>query len=242
MNKRDEYEGDKLTTCKMLIDAGSDVTVVDSNSDSILQIILLRESLYRNLKLVTFLLQHGCNISSDYAAAVIHRCIFCQEFRLFSILVEFGGFVPTLLKQRAYLISKTLIEYANPFCMVKNSKFVKFHDIFSPLCTAFLCGKLKLARNMVNACYMTTSDLYLLPYRSNLRDSLKHQNKTESLAYLDELSSCAPTLMQLSFIKVSELIGSGPSRKKKVDQLNLPTSLKRHLMFESANRVFLDVE
>ena len=47
--------------------------------------------------------------------------------------------------------------------------------------------------------------------------------------------------MQFSFAKVSGLIGPGASRKKKVNQLNLPATLKRSLMFQCNNQVFDDV-
>ena len=224
-----------------LIKAGADVNAINGRHGihacgTALEILLQGSKRQRNsnLELISLLLKHGGDISSHYAVACVHRSILMKEFLLLFLLVHQGGFSPS------HIIRQNTLSSKNPFCDLEGEYYRVNEKVLSPLFMAFLCGEVKLARDMVDSLYVTSSDVNYLPQNTFLRHHLKSNNYVKSLEYLDELAISAPSLMQLSFAKVSDLIGSAPARRKRVDKLNLPAALKRLLMYQTKSQAIGD--
>ncbi|XP_012937889.1 ankyrin repeat domain-containing protein 50-like [Aplysia californica] len=212
-----------FATFQCLVEAGVDLDV-RRNGKTFLTRLLLKRSYFVMSRFIVCLVKHGAKVTSGDAMLAVHNCIALGNFHVLSALIHCGGFNPTLFKD-------IQIEKTPPFCRAKVTLIVDFTGVFSPLCMALLCGHVTVARDMLKASYLTTSDLTLLPIHTKVREFLNKRGFDESVAVLDEMSVSVPSLQQLCFVHVSDMCGSEPGRKETVRQLGLPGRIERSLLF-----------
>ena len=218
-----------------LVEAGSDVnTNYCSDSDLNLLSTMLRcktnYTFTSNLDFILHILNHGGKASGPEDMFAVHKSIALGEFELTKALINSGSFSPSLLPHPDdKLFPEFLSDKVSHFSV---SLCEKFDGVFSPLCMALLCGHVTLAQNMVNAGYLTLSDLNILPQQREVRKRIIKNKFPESIQFLDKLASAVPSLFQLSFACVSDLAGAQPGRQEVVSQLGLPFKIQKMLMFK----------
>ncbi|XP_012937255.1 uncharacterized protein LOC101852015 [Aplysia californica] len=213
-----------------LINAGVDLDVKCSNGETILSKLLCRRSFSTCGKFIVCLVRHGAKILSREMLLAVHNSIATGNFQVLSALIHCGGFSPTVFDDRFAVDS-------SPFCAARCYLVSDFNGVFSPFCMALVCGHEAVARDMLRAFYLTTSDLTQLPRHFKVRELLRRRGFNESLAILDKMSSSPPSLQQLCFARVSDLCGSEPGRKERVNQLELPVLLRESLMFTCSDQL-----
>ncbi|XP_012940157.1 ankyrin-2 [Aplysia californica] len=215
---------------RCLVEAGADVNV-RLHGITFLTKILMEKSYSESARFIVCLLKHGAKVSSGKAMLAVHNSIALGNFHVLSALIHSGGFSPTLFQD-------IHVRGPPPFCRANLSLIADFAGIFSPLCMALLCGHVTVARDMLRASYLTTSDLTLLPRHTKLREFFnRHVGLDESVAVLNEMSVSVPSLQQLCFVNISDMCGSEPGRKEKVRQLGLPGCMERALLFSCPDQL-----
>ncbi|XP_005098505.1 serine/threonine-protein phosphatase 6 regulatory ankyrin repeat subunit A [Aplysia californica] len=217
---------------RCLMEAGADFDLrCHYNYNETLLTMLLSEKSYSVFaRFIVCLVRHGAKVSTGEAMLAVHNSIALGNFHVLSALIHYGGFNPTLFKD--IHVKKT-----PPFCKAKGFLIADFAGVFSPLCMALLCGHMTVARDMLQASYLTTSDLTLLPRHTKVREFLNRRRFDESVAVLNEMSVSVPSLQQICFVRVSDMCGSEPGRKEKVRQLELPDSIERSLLFSCRDQL-----
>jgi len=153
----------------------------------------------------------------------LHTCLNFNAFGYFAALIHYGGFCPVLLDQRS------------DFCKVRRSVLNLLRGVFSPFCMALVCGHVTIAKEMLDASFLTMTDLNIIPTHYGLQEVIKAECSDEKIvevnAFLMEMSCTAPSLKQLCLVYVSDIIGPHPEREQKIAQLGLPIPLQQCLMF-----------
>ena len=221
-----------FSSFRCLIELGADVNCTVQGQS---MLTYLMESLsISNVHLLTPFIKHaiikGAKVSSAESILAVHKCIVWEENELLSTLIHNGGFSPAVIDKH------------------HSGRYNKYRDIArfiqdgicSPLCMALISDKHKIARQLWNHCFLTSSDINLLQKHREFRSELGKRRLTKSSMFLKELSSSVPSLFQLSFVQISELLGSDPGRREKVEQLGLPPRLQRHLTFSFDHMINTD--
>ena len=215
-------EYNKFSSFCCLIELGADMNVI-YQGDSMLT-YLLKPRNFRE-KFVIHLLDLGAKLSSSESMLAVHESVVYGEIDLLSCLLQNGSFCPLIINEHC--------QGAEDFYELEEY----FGDnICSPLFIALISGQHKIARMLLEFNFLTHSDLYKLQRHRRLQIEMQERKLTKSLEILNELPS-VPSLVQLSFVKISKLIGCEPGRREKVEQLELPPKLKRHLTYRSFPRV-----
>ena len=211
-----------------LLEAGADLSANDIGirllTDSLKQYVKEDIPKKRNIQYFDKLFEYGVslgpNILNDHQQylLIVHRAIFMSEFGCLFSLIHRGGFAPTILPYNIHPSSTSFVQH----------HFSELSEIFSPLCTALVCGHFKIAEQMIEVGYLTNSDLTLLPRNLRLNQRLIQRGFSRCFQLLTKLHS--PSLFQLCFSKISDVIAV-PDRRRRVELLGLPPSLKRALMF-----------
>ena len=216
-------KANSLSAFRAIIDAGADVNFQRYNH-TLLSMLLCQYDDESKIEFIKYLLMNKATVSPSErkkCLTKVHHCIAEQEHDLMYTLINIGGFPPTLLKQ------------SSRFCMIKQHLLDEYKNVFSPLCMALLCGSVTVAQEMLKNHYLTSSDLTLLPKNRALREHLKNKECVQSLALLEELSSSPPSLLQLTFICVSDQAGSVFCREPQLKSSGLPGGLLNALLFKS---------
>ena len=204
-----------------LIEFGADVNV--KYKDESLLTYLLKTRNVCNVSFAIHLLKIGAKVSSSESMFAVHDCIASGETELLSSLLHNGGFSPVIIDRQC--------PDRNLYYNDELDGFIE-DKVCSPLFIALISGKYRIAQNIWKICFLTASDLNKLLKYEKFHTELEIRNLTKSLEVLNSMSSSVPTLFQLSFVKVSDLLGCEPGRREKVEQLQLPHILKRQLTFD----------
>ena len=210
-----------------LLEAGADLSANDYGirllTDKLEQYLKEDSPKKINIQYFDKLFQYGVSLGPNSLSDqmqylfIVHRAIYMSEFGCLFSLIHRGGFTPTILPYR-YRLSKSYVSH----------QYAGLSKIFSPLCTALLCGHFKIAEQMIEVGYLTSSDLTLLPRNQILKRHLVQDGFSRCSQLLTKLHS--PSLFQLCFSKISDSVAV-PDRRRRVEQLGLPPSLQRALMF-----------
>ena len=213
-----------------LITCGANVNIELDHQTILEKLLCKRQS---RICFVQKLLQSSATITSSDCMSAVHYCIIAQEHELLSDLIQIGCFSPTVMVDGSQFFSIDHQAQGD----LEQLAIAMLTSVGSPLCMALMSGQVGLARNMMEALYLTPSDMTLLAQNAFLIFVLESRKLTRSLEFLQELCSSPPRLMWLSFVKVSHLVGPPPGRKDRVERLALPGKLKRHLLFSSGNKI-----
>jgi len=223
-----------------LIKAGADVNLESWIEDSggptsddykgftLLSLNLAQLKHRPRLKYIRFLLKRDAKVPSGNSMFVVHYCIAVRRFDILRFLIKKGGFSPTILNIKSN------------YCLLQPSYREKFAKILSPLCMALLCGQVTIAKEMQRAGYLTFSDFFLLSKNKHLIKFLEYYRVPRSLKFVEDLAQTVPTLSQLSFARVSDLVGPQPGRKHRTENLGLPRKLQKELMFSCDHQTIGD--
>ncbi|XP_059153281.1 uncharacterized protein LOC131939048 [Physella acuta] len=100
----------------------------------------------------------------------------------------------------------------------------------SPFKLALTLNKTKLADYFMKIWYLTKDDVGLLSRNEAVLQRMK-KFSPKGVAYLNEKSNEPLSLVILSFIEVSTAMGSGPTRREKVNKSKLPVLMQKKLLF-----------
>ena len=217
-----------------LVEAGASSELKWNDDENLLSTLLRADNFLDRKDMIICLASNGVTAHLNEDVFAIHKCIAGKAFDVFGALIRHAGFSPLVYdsnSMHAYFNYDTERNEREMFT-VRDSFLRDVEGIFSPLCMALVCGLVSVAKDMIEAHFITTSDLYLLPNHKRLRARLEYLDIENSLAFLDMMTSSPPSLMQLCFAKVSDLIGPPPERQTSVKTLGLPSSIQNALMFK----------
>ncbi|GFO39840.1 ankyrin homolog [Plakobranchus ocellatus] len=101
----------------------------------------------------------------------------------------------------------------------------------SPLGAALVRSKIAVARYLVENWFLTPADLVGSPQLRDLRSVLESTSRPDSLSFMDEHLSQPMSLVKISFVAVSALLGEMSGREKRVRKTPLPVILQDRLLF-----------
>lgn len=181
---------------------------------------------------------YGASMISCKARCSIHRSIAMKEFSILNSLMSSGEFAPSVMNfTSSFCLIPNSYDDRRSECCLNKVLLKRFGKLLSPFCMALLCGHVRTAKNLVAANFLITTDYNSLPADMSIKEELKARKLNQSLSYLKELSSTPLKLFSLSFVCVSELIGSSAGRQNRIMNLCIPPAIKRALLFQCSDQV-----
>jgi len=180
----------------------------------------------------------GASIISYVARCCIHRSIAMKEFSILNSLMSTGEFAPSIMNITSkFCLIPNSYDDRRSECTLNRELLKRFGKMFSPFCMALLCGHVRTAKDLVAANYLMATDYNSLPTDMRMKEELKARKLNQSISYLQEFSSSPLKLFSLSFVCVSELIGSSAGRQKRIEKLVIPPAVKRSLLFQCSDQI-----
>ncbi|BFZ20693.1 hypothetical protein BsWGS_23732 [Bradybaena similaris] len=210
-------------TISTLLDSGAEINAVSEKDRSKTALTLLPS--------ITDL---GCDLTNDYFSCMdylldrganpayispvaFHKIIHSGRIRIIPKLISCGLPPVDITSHEMHLISNELNNITS----------------LSPISSALMAGKCSLAHYFMDNLYLTSSDIPSLSDRNAMRLHLEKQQFVECLNFMNDFSTQAVTLFNLSFVAISTAVGSSHSREDRVNKLPLPQIIKDKLLFKS---------
>ena len=204
-----------------LLAAGADVDT-KREGKSLISLLLRNIDLSKYSDYIVHLLKYGAKLGEREMEYAVHKSLVYRQYAVLSALVHYGGCAPSLS-----------VKY---FDDTEN-----FQEICTPLCLALLYRIDDIAHDLLKTSYLKVSDLTLLPKNKYLRyhinDDMIFTSNHGVLKIVNEMSTVPPSLKQLSFTHVSDLVKCQPGRLERVKKLGLPVVLQNALMFSCPDQI-----
>ncbi|XP_059147237.1 putative ankyrin repeat protein RF_0381 [Physella acuta] len=197
--------------------SGADVNVVNlTRNETALSILFSSPKLdeSQDLKCIDCLIQYGSK-NLCLVPTHIHKCILYNRVSYIKQLILYG-------------VGPEDVEIQH-----NNANSASYLVHVSPIQLALMHGNSNIAQIFQQMWFFTKSDIHILMNNnSKLREILNAKGYLPCIEFLDIIKRQPLSLQELSFLTVSQAVGSDIGRKQRVRQLGFPQVVQNKLMFE----------
>ncbi|KAK6965651.1 ankyrin repeat domain-containing protein 17 [Biomphalaria glabrata] len=203
-----------------LLRSGADVNYSVTKNDkeiSAVSILMKRLRTYRAevTACLGLLLDHGLT-SKTIPPSLVHALISMGCFSLVTKYISVG-------------LAPTVVHIQWPV-----TAWLKTDYCISPLDAALMMKNVQLAEYFMNIRFLTSKDVQMLSQDQDIKPYFQSKSRLDIVSFLDQHRSQPLSLQTLSFVVVSQALGTGSRRTDAIKTCGLPVPLQEALMFQSA--------